>query len=151
MYTNSSVKHGYSLEIIFKGEPLFRWDYLSCLHDCKAYAEFIRTNVYGKANVVIYLHDKPISRYVIENKIKNSPFRLPFPLTMAFKKKRRAEKDRILGKYGLIEVYDKKDKVKRITFIQNYELDKMLASEFSTPGRFSSLTPNAGFWTWTQV
>ena len=145
MFTNSSVKNGYSLEIIFKGEPLFSWHNLSCLHDCKAYAEFIRTNVYGKANVVIYLHDQPISRFVIENKIKNSSFRLPFPLTMAFKKKRRAEKDRILSKYGLIEVYDKIYKVKRITFISNYELDKMLSSEFSSSGRFSSLTPDARF------
>lgn len=145
MYTNPSVKYGYSLDIIFKGEPLFSWDNLSCLHDCKAYAEFIRTNVYGKANVVIYLHGKPISRFVIVNKIKNNPFRLPFPLTMAFKKKRRAEKDRILSQYGLIEVYDKKDKVKRITFIQNYELDKMLSAEFSAPGRFSALTADAGF------
>lgn len=124
---------------------MFHWDNLSCLHDCMAYAEFVRTNVYGKANVVIYLHDKPISRYVIENKIKKTAFRLPFPLTMAFKKKRRVEKDRILSKYGLIEVYDKKDKIKRITFISNYELDKMLSSELTSTNRITSSASNAEF------
>lgn len=145
MYTNPSVKHGYSLEIIFKGVPLFTWYNLSCLHDCKAYAEFVRSNIYGKANAVISLHNDVILRFVIENKIKNSRFRLPFPLTMAFKKKRRKEKDRILGQYGLIEVYDNKDKTKRITFKSNYELDKMLSSELSAPGRFTSLASDARF------
>lgn len=145
MYSNSQVNHGYSLEILFKGVPLFSWTNLKCLHDCKAYAEYVRTNVYGKADVVVYFNGLVFCRFSIENKIKNGDFRLPFPLTMSFKKKRRAEKDRILGRYGFVEVYDKKDKVKRIIFKSNYELEKMLSTEFSTPSRFSSLAIDAGF------